>query len=648
MFIESSSGQKTGEGQHLVDSLQKVLKTAHDDTNKVKTLIDLSKKYSGSDLNNALKYANEAIALSDKLQFANGKGFALKSIGIAQYTKGNYADALEAWKAAMNVFIECKNQVGEGNMLSNIGAIYFDKGLLDSALDYGLKALKVAEEAKDTFRIASALGNVGNIYSDKNADYDKSLDFYKRALMFSKLIKSEDVIGTNSVNIAEIFYKKYEMPGGDSVIKMKYLDSALGYISEALKLNIGSTNISYALKTIGDIHKLKKEYLLSINYYMMAYDTAKKIDQKADMAKALVREAEAYKSLKDYKKALELFVQAQFLLKDLGEDSNKDLKETYEGLASTYSLLNDYKDAYHYDSLLSKVNEEIYNIDVDKKLGTKLFAHDLEKKQGEINLQEEVIARQKLIKNGFIVGFMVVLGFSIIFLQQKKNISKQKKNVEHEKERSEELLLNILPADVAEELKNTGEAKVKSFDSVTVLFTDFKGFTQISEKMTAEELVAEIDYCFRGFDAIISKYGIEKIKTIGDSYMCAGGVPKTNATHPKDVVNAAIEIRDFIIKHKAEREAKGEIPFEVRIGVNTGPVVAGIVGVKKFAYDIWGDAVNFASRMESSGEPGKVNISGATFELVKDEFNCSYRGKVMAKGKGEVEMYFVEKKSATI
>jgi adenylate cyclase len=208
--------------------------------------------------------------------------------------------------------------------------------------------------------------------------------------------------------------------------------------------------------------------------------------------------------------------------------------------------------------------------------------------------------------------------------------------------RSESLLLNILPKEIAEELKAKGKAEAKHFDEVTVMFTDFKNFTQIAEKLSPTELVAEIDMIFAAFDNIIRKHNIEKIKTIGDSYMCAGGIPVPNKTHAVDVVNAGLEIQQFIKQHIEHRIAEEKDPFEIRIGIHSGPVVAGIVGKIKFAYDIWGDTVNLASRMESSGEPGKVNISGSTFELVKERFHCTHRGKIKAKNKGEVDMYFVD------
>jgi class 3 adenylate cyclase len=212
-----------------------------------------------------------------------------------------------------------------------------------------------------------------------------------------------------------------------------------------------------------------------------------------------------------------------------------------------------------------------------------------------------------------------------------------------QKKEVEKLLLNILPAEVAHELKVTGAATPRYYESVTVLFTDFVAFTKIAEGLSPQKLVAELNNCFLAFDTIIEKHNLEKIKTIGDSYMCAGGIPVPNQSHAVDAILAALEIQEFIREMNESRLANGEAPWDVRIGVHTGPVVAGVVGRKKFAYDIWGDTVNIASRMESSGESGRVNISDATFAMVKDWFSCLYRGKVSAKNKGDVDMYFVDK-----
>lgn len=223
-----------------------------------------------------------------------------------------------------------------------------------------------------------------------------------------------------------------------------------------------------------------------------------------------------------------------------------------------------------------------------------------------------------------------------------EEVIREKREVERQKERSEELLLNILPAEVAEELKQKGHAEAKYFENVTVMFTDFKDFTGISEKLTAAELVAEVDFFFKAFDEIVTRYHIEKIKTIGDSYMCACGLPMPNPSHAVLMVSAALEIQAFMRHYADQQRRNGRHAFEIRIGIHSGPVVAGVVGFKKFAYDIWGDTVNIASRMESSGMAGKVNISQTTCELVKENFRCLHRGKVVAKNKGKIDMYFVE------
>lgn len=247
----------------------------------------------------------------------------------------------------------------------------------------------------------------------------------------------------------------------------------------------------------------------------------------------------------------------------------------------------------------------------------------------------------------FLALFIGYIRWRLFDLKREKEILEEKvalrtSELKKENERAESLLLNILPHEIAEELKVTGTALPKEFEEVTVLFTDFRNFTQLTEQSNAQQLVSQINYYYSAFDSIISKYAIEKIKTIGDSYMCAGGLPVENKTNPQDTIMAALEIRNFVLKEKEIRQKTGQIFFEIRIGLHTGPVVAGIVGVKKYAYDIWGDTVNVAKRMESSSEPGKVNVSGSTYELVKDKFKFSYRGKVQIKNKNDLDMYFVD------
>jgi len=214
--------------------------------------------------------------------------------------------------------------------------------------------------------------------------------------------------------------------------------------------------------------------------------------------------------------------------------------------------------------------------------------------------------------------------------------------LEFEKKRSEQLLLNILPEETSRELMIHGSAKPQSYKKVSVLFTDFKGFTMTCEHLRPEQIIKELDYFFRKFDEIMEAHFGEKIKTIGDAYMCAGGIPMRNNSNPVDMVLVGLEMQQFMQDDNKRRKEQNLPEWHLRCGIHTGRLIAGVIGTKKFAYDIWGDAVNTAARMESSGEAGRVNISGATYNYVKEWFECTHRGKIYAKNKGEIDMYFVE------
>ena len=216
-------------------------------------------------------------------------------------------------------------------------------------------------------------------------------------------------------------------------------------------------------------------------------------------------------------------------------------------------------------------------------------------------------------------------------------VAERTKELRKEKEETERLLYNILPVEIAKELKENGTILPRRYEEITILFTDFRGFTNTVAAMPANRLVAELNDIFKDIDDIIDKYGIEKIKTIGDSYMIAAGLPKESENHAIQCVRAAVEMLQFIDK----RNETSAVKWQMRVGIHSGAAVAGVVGKKKFTYDVWGDTVNIASRMETSGEPGKINISAYTYDLIKDFFVCEYRGKIDAKGKGEIDMYFV-------
>ena len=232
---------------------------------------------------------------------------------------------------------------------------------------------------------------------------------------------------------------------------------------------------------------------------------------------------------------------------------------------------------------------------------------------------------------------------NLLLKNHREEIEKQKEFIENQKKKSDELLLNILPFEIAEQLKKKGFAKSKQYKLVTILFTDFIGFSKLSETFDSQELIRELNVYFQKFDEIIGDHYIEKIKTIGDAYMCAGGLPLRNKSNPIDVTLAGLRIQKFMKHYAKEKGKNNEKAWQLRLGIHTGDVIAGVIGNRKFAYDIWGDAVNKASRMEQAGEAGKVNVSGNTYEYIKDYFDFTYRGKVEVKNNVELEMYFVNR-----
>ena len=331
-------------------------------------------------------------------------------------------------------------------------------------------------------------------------------------------------------------------------------------------------------------------------------------------------------------------------------DASRILSEAYKALNEPGKALEWTELAHQWeDSVEYKQQaDDAIRVELTREMTTRILrdslAHAQETYAAELAGQQRLSTEQNR-RNILLITAAAILVLSFLLWRRLLFTRQAKRAIEKEHARSEELLLNILPSEVAEELKAKGHAEAKHFEQVTILFTDFKGFTEASERMSPQELVEELNSCFKAFDHIVTGRGIEKIKTIGDAYMCAGGLPVPSSSTPAGVVHAALEMQAFMIARKKERDAARMPFFEMRVGMHTGPVVAGIVGVKKFAYDIWGDTVNTASRMESSGEVGQVNISESTYALVKNEPGFSFmpRGKVQAKGKGEMEMYFVHK-----
>ena len=251
-------------------------------------------------------------------------------------------------------------------------------------------------------------------------------------------------------------------------------------------------------------------------------------------------------------------------------------------------------------------------------------------------LARQVVAQLELRRN------LVELDEARAALEaEKSRLDEARRTLEAEKGKSDELLRNILPDKIAEELKRGNRVEPRYHAAATIMFTDFEGFTRFAESTEPRVLIDELNQYFTAFDEIVGRHNLEKLKTIGDAYMCAGGLPEENRSHPVDACLAALEIQDFMARTNRRRESMGLTPWPLRIGIHTGPVMAGVVGKMKFTYDIWGDAVNIAALMESNGEAGRITLSESTYHRVKERFETEPRGKIEVKHKGRLDTYFL-------
>ncbi|MBL0137071.1 MAG: tetratricopeptide repeat protein [Bacteroidetes bacterium] len=592
-------------------------------------LLDISYLYFyKSDTAGYLEYTNKSLAvffeIKDTVFLLNGYW------GLSQYflSIGNYQQALKSIQSAIEISKEMNYKKGEAFSLAQLGDMYRDNGENAQALENYQNSLSILNETKDTNDLFNVLAAVGGFYYTLH-NVDKALEYYNKLIAICNSKKDIDhTIGS--------VYKWIGLVHRDN----NDFRNSLLYFEKSLAVFDSTKNkgqVIDVLNETGTVYYMQGDFVKAIECHLKSLKIAEELPAENEIARCHHLLAKDYFGKKNYRTAKEYSHRAIAVL-----EKQIDIKQRSEAelLASQIdSASGNGTDAYEHYKQYVLLSNKLKGDEIHKAAQKEKFQNESDKQKAEQEKKDAVakaeLQKQKFVRNGFIGGFAAMVLFAGIFFAQRNKIRKGKK-------RSDELLLNILPEEVAEELKAKGSAEAKQFDEVTVMFTDFKGFTQISEKLSAQELVAEIHTCFKAFDNIISKHNIEKIKTIGDSYMCAGGLPVINKTNATDVVKAALEIQHFMKLHSEHRIIEGKDLFEIRIGIHTGPVVAGIVGVRKFAYDIWGDTVNIASRMESSGEAGKVNISGSTYELVKEKFNCAHRGKIQAKNKGEIDMYFVE------
>ena len=538
------------------------------------------------------------------------KGFDIReglndTIGMANIliNKGNHHEILNNYEDAIKCYLDAQQfyeSVGANyksvNSLINIGVVYQNLNDNTNALKYYFEAQDIAREAELLDELAITYQNIGNLYSEDGA-HDESIEYQNKALDIFR--STEDINGQ-----AEVLLNI-----GIEYMELSKLDSSSFYLNEALKINESDKDsYDYAnnILELGHLALLNKNYNKAEEFLNQGLRKVKLVDDP-------YLESYAYKYL----------------------------FELNEKRGNASQALSYFKSYHEQQDSLKLLEQEKAVTDIMARFDFATQAAEIELLNKENQLKEVEVKRAANQRNFsyLLLAFMGLLAWGIYF--QFRYSKKKNKVITQEKERAEELLLNILPDETAEELKEKGTVQAKRFDMTTVLFTDFVDFTNYAESVPPEDVVKSVDYYFSAFDRIMEEHYIEKIKTIGDAYMAVGGLPVPSTDNPELVVKAALAILKFV-KETKNNPPEGIHPFNIRIGINTGPVVAGIVGIHKFQYDVWGNTVNIAARMESSCIPGRINLSETTYQEIKDKIPCSFRGSYSLKNSSKLNMYFVD------
>jgi len=586
----------------------------------------------------------QSLALHNQIGDTTGMIATLNGLGVQHKNLGEYDLAIDFYRRSLELSRATDHATGAANALHNISSVYKDRGDFVGAIATVNEAIEFAMQTGDNKSKAQNLNLLGIIQQEQR-NLSVAFRYFEESYHLRQSIGDEKGAATTLVNMGIVLKLQADSLRSINLkegANMQY-EKALEILERAVVIceEVGDMpSKAGALINVGSVYHELKQFEKALDAYFIALELSEKQGNKKALATVNNNIGLAYAKLGNIKQAEEFALKGLNLARVVG--SIKDVMYAAQNLQEVYEKTGKSKLALEmhelyvqmYDSITGEENRrevirQQFQFDYDKKQALLLEEH--EKKDA---LAAEELQRKRFERNAVIGGFCLMMLLAMVFFGQRTRIAKEKK-------RSDELLLNILPSETAEELKATGSAKARHFDQVTVLFTDFKGFTELSEKVSPQKLVVMINECFSAFDNIMVKYGVEKIKTIGDAYMAVGGLPASNSTHPADVVMAALEIQEFI-----EQFAKRNNPsFEIRIGIHTGPVVAGIVGIKKFQYDIWGDTVSIASKIEKLSQIGRVHISQSTYELVKEKFECTYYNEMSFRKGDKINMYFVAAKA---
>ncbi len=583
-----------GQDQKKADSLELIYTLGiFKEQDRLKILVGLAKNHTYP--KKQLFYSTELIHLATKLDSTNYLWYAFTMEGTALRNMGDYSNALKSQIKAAEITIE-KKQIGNlGKAYIAIGDTYSQMGNHNNSIKYYNDAIDILRKENDSHAIATVLYNAGDEYVNSKK-YDSAKVYFKESSLIYK--KINNLIGSayNLGSLGLIYAEK-----GNYALAKENINQAIRILEELKHY----PTISEFLIYMADIYIDQNDLATALSYTHRSLEIAQKYRLKKNISEANLKLSEIYQS-------------------------NGNLPESYK----YYKDYIAYRDSINNIESVQQLADMRTDFEVKKKQNEIVFLE----KEAEINQLKD--KKNRIFTYASLLATFLVLLLAIGLYRRYQFINKTNHIIQKKTKKSEELLLNILPAKTAQELKKNGKVQARQFTSVSVMFTDFKEFTNISHNLSPEALVKSVDFYFSKFDEIIIKHGLEKIKTIGDAYMCAGGLPFPTIDHADKMIKAALEIAEFTEESKKMNDEHIK-NFEIRIGINSGPVVAGVVGTQKFAYDIWGNTVNVASRMESTSISGKINISESTYDLVKDKYDCEYRGEIHVKNKGLMKMYFV-------
>jgi len=613
------------------------------DSARLKAMEALSWKAVFERPDSGIVLANLLLGLAERSGSRLSTYKAYGTLAAGSKMKGDLSTALDHYERCMAIANALNDRGRRANTLSNMSTVYKEIGDLPKALDLLQQSLRIDQDLGNSEGMAGTYNNIGNIYKRLN-EFPKALENYERsAKLFAELGNRKGQAGA----LVSIGTTHSDL--GDREMAITELQEAITlYEQLGSRLDLGKAH-----NNLGQVLGRMKRFTEAHAQFLAARKLFTELGAMDPLARNWFYTGQVLLGEGRARAAVEACSTGLHLADSLGFLAQR--KECAECLLNAYAASGDFRKAFEAQALYLQMDDSLDEAANSKEVTRVELTHAFREEQiadslvAERQRFEQALAYQEQLTSertrrylliGSAVGLMIFAG---ALYSRLRIVRRSREEVQRERDRSDGLLLNILPEEVANELKAHGKAEARSFANTTVLFTDFKGFTAMSESLSAAELVSEIDHCFKGLDAIVERYGVEKIKTIGDAYMAVAGLPDPQAASAADIVRAALDMCDFIHARAQERLASGKPAFEMRVGLHSGPVIAGIVGVKKFAYDIWGDTVNTAARMESSGEPGKVNISATTFALVRNEPDLRFepRGRVEAKGKGELEMVFV-------